>query len=104
MDSFKGFTGQELRVLGGVMSKAARTTVALCADGIEDSSGGYGLFSPVIRTASRLRSLAYERGVPVAKPHPSYRKPEGPQRGPSPVGGGGFRPPVPARARSPPTR
>ena len=68
VDSFKGFTGQELRVLGGVMSKAARTTVALCADGIEDSSGGYGLFSPVIRTASRLRSLAYERGVPVAKP------------------------------------
>ncbi len=67
VDSFKGFTAQELQVLRALLCKAAKVTVALCADAVEDTAAGYGLFSPVIRTAARLRSMAYEAGVPVAK-------------------------------------
>ena len=67
VDSFKGFTVQEQQVLAGLMTRAEKVTVALCADSLEDIAGGHGLFSPVIRTAARLRALAGERGVPVAK-------------------------------------
>ncbi len=67
VDSFKGFTAQETAVLRILMRKAEQVTVTLCADTIDDTSGGFGLFSPVIRTAARLRDLAREDGVPVAR-------------------------------------
>lgn len=67
VDSFKGFTVQELQVLRALMRKAGQMTVALCADAVEDTAAGYGLFSPVIRTAARLRSMAYASDVPVAR-------------------------------------
>lgn len=67
VDSFKGFTSQELTILGELLSLAAQVTVALCTDTIEDRQGGFGLFSPVIRTAARLREMAYSRHIPVAK-------------------------------------
>ncbi|HJD23448.1 MAG TPA: helicase, partial [Firmicutes bacterium] len=67
VDSFKGFTAQEMAVLRVLMRRADQVAVTLCADSIEDMSGGFGLFSPVIRTASRLRDLAREDGVPVAR-------------------------------------
>lgn len=67
VDSFKGFTAQETAVLRALIRRAENVTVALCADAIDDQSGGFGLFSPVIRTAARLRDLAREDGVPVKK-------------------------------------
>ncbi len=66
VDSFKGFTGQEMRVLAALMGKAERMTVALCADP-DRPEEEYGLFSSILRTANRLRSLAFERNIPVAK-------------------------------------
>lgn len=68
VDSFKGFTAQELTVLRALMRRAETVTVTLCADGIEDKPGGLGLFSPVVRTAARLRDMAREDGVAVASP------------------------------------
>ncbi|HIW74582.1 MAG TPA: PD-(D/E)XK nuclease family protein [Firmicutes bacterium] len=67
VDSFKGFTAQETAVLRQLMRRAEQVTVTLCADSMEDTFGGFGLFSPVIRTAARLRDLAREDGVPVAR-------------------------------------
>ncbi|MDD2362699.1 MAG: PD-(D/E)XK nuclease family protein [Oscillospiraceae bacterium] len=67
IDSFKGFTAPELAVFRVLLKQAKQVTVALCADGIDDRSGGYGLLSPVIRTASRLRDMAWQDGVEVAK-------------------------------------
>ncbi|MDD3832829.1 MAG: PD-(D/E)XK nuclease family protein [Oscillospiraceae bacterium] len=67
IDSFKGFTAPELAVLRVLFRQAKQITVALCADGTEDKAGGYGLFSPVIRTASRLKDMAWQDGVEVAK-------------------------------------
>lgn len=67
VDSFKGFTAPELAILRVLIKQARQVTVALCADSIEDKAGGYGLFSPVIHTASRLRELARQDGVAVAK-------------------------------------
>lgn len=67
VDSFKGFTAQEIAVLRVLIKQAECVTVALCADSIDDANGGFGLFSPVIRTAARLRDIARKDGVPVAK-------------------------------------
>ena len=66
VDSFKGFTAQELAVLRCLLRQAEQVAVTLCADSVEDTAGGFGLFSPVIRTAARLRDMAREDGVPVA--------------------------------------
>ncbi len=67
VDSFKGFTAQETAVLRVLMRQAEQVAVTLCADSLEDTSGGFGRFSPVVRTAARLRDLAREDGVPVAR-------------------------------------
>ncbi len=68
VDAFKGFTAQELQVLAVAMRQTSRLTIALCTDTLQDTSGGYGRFSPALRTASRLMRLAQDGGVPVAKP------------------------------------
>lgn len=66
VDSFKGFTAPEMKVLRVLIRKAKQVTVALCADGINDNTGGYGLFSQVIKTAAHLRDMAREDGVAVS--------------------------------------
>ena len=63
IDGFKGFTAQELAVIGALLPVAASVTVALCTPTLQDNEGGYGLFSPVIQTADRLCRLADEVGV-----------------------------------------
>lgn len=66
VDAFKGFTAQELAVLAGIMRRADSVSVTLCTDTAEDTSGGLGRFSPVIRTGARLRDAARANHVPVA--------------------------------------
>lgn len=65
VDSFKGFTEQELKVLEAVIRRAEEVTVALCAESASDTEGGLGLFSPAARTAQALRELAQRSGVPA---------------------------------------
>lgn len=68
IDSFKGFTEQEFRVLQTLMPRVHCMTVALCTDQISQKSHDtFHRFSSAIRTAARLRDAAYEEGVPVAK-------------------------------------
>lgn len=67
IDSFKDFTAPEIEVVRILINQAKQITVALCTDTIVDNSAGYGLFSQVIKTAARLRDIAREDGVPVAK-------------------------------------
>ena len=67
-DGFKGFTPQEMAVLKALMPHAASVTVALCTPALHDEAGGFGLFSPVIRTAERLLRAAGEAGVRCAAP------------------------------------
>ena len=68
LDSFKGFTPQERRVLAAILRQADEVTVTLCADRYGDEEGGISLFSPVQKTARQLTALAARCGVPVAKP------------------------------------
>ncbi len=65
VDSFEGFTVQEMKVLGQVMRRAETVVVSLCTDG---QGGPDGLFALVDRTHSRLRRLAGDLGVKVLPP------------------------------------
>lgn len=67
VDAFKGFTAQEMQILAVLIRRAEKTVVTLCADTIADDAGTDNRFAPAIRTAARLRDLARENHVPVAK-------------------------------------
>ena len=73
VDGFKGFTVQEMTVLERLLPRAAEVVVTLTADtpgrrfpgaGKPDCRREAPLFSPVTRTADRLRRLAEEQGIP----------------------------------------
>lgn len=68
LDSFKGFTKQELDVLEIILRQAQDVAVALCADTLDDPENGMGLFSLVRRTARQLTLLARRNSVAVAAP------------------------------------
>lgn len=68
IDSFRGFTGQELRVISAIMAQAEESVITLCADALSDPEKGMGLFSPVKKTAQKLIDLAKRRGVAVKAP------------------------------------
>lgn len=66
VDSFEGFTVQELRVLGRLLCQADQVLVSLCTDGL--SEDGSGLFALVDRTRRKLSAMAQELGVKVLPP------------------------------------
>ncbi len=68
IDCFRGFTGQELKVISAVMAQADECIITLCADSLSDLQNGTGLFSPVKKTAQKLIELAKRSGVPVKTP------------------------------------
>lgn len=63
VDSFEGFTQQELKVLAQIMQKADKLVISLCTDGIYRK--GTGIFDLVNRTRERISSLAEDVGVSV---------------------------------------
>lgn len=76
VDGFKGFTYQEMQILGALIRRAGKMVVSLCTDTLSDDADNtdsaddaqeFGRFAPAIRTAARLRDLARENHVPVAK-------------------------------------
>lgn len=68
IDSFKGFTPQERRVLARIIAQAEDVYATLCADALDGDGEGLNLFAPVQKTARQLIAEAHRAGVPVAKP------------------------------------
>lgn len=63
VDGFTDFTPQEQLVLAQLLRQAASVTVALTCDGLEETDGGIGIFSPARRTAHGLLRLAREKRI-----------------------------------------
>lgn len=61
IDGFKSFTGQELSLLGRILSQAKDVYVTLCTDGKDPSM----IFHSVEETKKRLENMAKERNVRV---------------------------------------
>lgn len=66
VDSFEGFTKQELDVLSRLMVQADRVLLSLCTDGLPGD--GAGLFALVERTRRQLTAIAGELGVEAPAP------------------------------------
>lgn len=67
IDSFKGFTQQEFKLLGQMLEQAACVTVALTCDTL-DEQGGAEVFARVRHTGHVLRRLARECGAKELEP------------------------------------
>lgn len=67
IDGFKSFTGQELQLLGRILSQAEDVYVTLCTVGThgEDKTSPSMVFASVDETGRRLRKMAEERNVRV---------------------------------------
>ena len=63
VDSFDGFTVQELAVLREILLQAEEVLVALCTD--HQPETGTGLFSPCNRTKEKLKRLSRHAGVGI---------------------------------------
>ncbi len=69
VDSFKGFTQQELLVLERILPRCASVTVTLCAEDIAEREGmEYDRFANAVRTSRQLREIAYRNHITVAAP------------------------------------
>lgn len=68
IDNFDGFTAPEYRLLEPVLRHCEATYAALCCDGLQETDGGLGLFSPVRKTAQSLIGLARRAGRTVKAP------------------------------------
>ncbi len=61
IDSFKGFTGQQFKIISCIFKTAENVTISLCED-IEDKRK-YGIFSNVRATRLKLERLALNAGI-----------------------------------------
>ena len=68
VDSFKGFTGQQMKILEHMIATTQDTYVTLCCDSLSDRQDGMGLFSNVIATAQKLMAMADRHAVEIAAP------------------------------------
>lgn len=68
IDDFDGFTAPEYTLLRRVVACCESVCVALCCDGLAETEGGMGLFSPVRKTAQRLLQIAQKEGVQAKAP------------------------------------
>ncbi len=67
IDSFKGFTRQEYKIIERLLVQSAETYVTLCADDLTSSDSG-DVFAVVRGTGKRLMDCANRHGVRIAEP------------------------------------
>lgn len=65
-DSFKGFTGQQFRIIDRILSAAAEVTVSF-TDNVDDTRA-FGLFSNIQKTRERIAAMAASHGVACSEP------------------------------------
>lgn len=68
IDSFRGFTVQEFKIIERMLLKATAVYITLCTDNLQNSGDETDLFAHTKRTAQKLISCAKKNSVPVAKP------------------------------------
>lgn len=66
LDSFKGFTGQQFRIIDRILSTAKNVTVSLC-ENIYDTRK-YGVFSNIRHTRERIIAMSKAHGIDCNNP------------------------------------
>ncbi len=67
IDAFKGFTGQQMKVLKLIIRHCDKVVISLCCEG-EDRHEGVGVFSNIVATAERLKEYARTDNIVIEKP------------------------------------
>ena len=68
IDSFSGFTAQEMNIVEQIMTQSVDTYITLCTDNLDETQDGMGIFSIVRKTGRRLIETAKRNNVRVASP------------------------------------
>ncbi|HZJ78657.1 MAG TPA: PD-(D/E)XK nuclease family protein [Clostridia bacterium] len=68
IDSFRGFTQQELKIIERILIQSKVTYVTLCMDELYPLSSDAGIFTHVKKTAISLLNSAKKHNVRIAKP------------------------------------
>ncbi len=68
IDSFKGFTAQEMRVIEKIIAQSDDCYISLCCDTLNDDKNGAGTFSLIQRTSMKIREIAKKSGKKIAVP------------------------------------
>ncbi len=68
IDSFKGFTQQQMKIVERIIATAQDTYITLCCDTLHDREEGMGLVSNVIECGRSLMAMADRHGVAIAAP------------------------------------
>ena len=65
IDSFSGFSGQELKIIEEIIKYAETLTVTLCCDSISGEKASRSMFFEPKQTMERLRAIALNNGIPT---------------------------------------
>lgn len=65
LDSFKGFTGQQFKIIDRILSQADDVVISLSSDGIKTE--GLDVFSNIRKTAEEIKSRAKLRHIPIGE-------------------------------------
>lgn len=68
IDSFKGFTGQQFKVIEHILSQAKEVYITFCCDKPEEEHEGLGVFSNVKKVIRRIERMAADNKVEIAPP------------------------------------
>lgn len=66
IDSFKGFTGQQYKIIDRIFSLAKNVYICLNNDIYKDNE--FGIYSNIQKTVERINRSAYKNGMPVDDP------------------------------------
>lgn len=66
LDSFKGFTGQQYKIIERIFSQAENVTVSLTDD--KDIKGEYCIYANIRKAARQIEAIARSRAVKVEEP------------------------------------
>ncbi len=66
LDSFKGFTGQQYKIIERILVQAENVVISLCYN--PENKNEYGIFSNIRRAVEKISNIAKSRSVIIAEP------------------------------------
>ncbi len=66
LDSFKGFTGQQFKIIERILCQAEDVVISLCYN--PENANEYGIFSNIRRAVDKISSIAKSRAIEIAEP------------------------------------
>ena len=66
IDSFKGFTGQQYKIIERILCQAEKVIISLCYN--PENKNEYGIFSNIRKAIEKISNIAKSRAISIAEP------------------------------------